>query len=83
MAATRQAGASAVAIALGGVLLAALIAITGHLLRRDLSAPAAVVFIAAQVFGLCLGLMARQTPLGKIAAVASGVLLLGGLATVA
>ena len=67
----------ALALCLGGVGVAAAVAILGKLLDQDFALIAYGIFVAFQVAALVLGIVARARPLGKAAAITSGVLLVG------
>jgi hypothetical protein len=68
-------GRVALALCLGGVILAALIG------QRAL--PAYLLFLSFQIVALTLGIVAWRTPLGKAAAIAASVLTVGSFALVA
>ena len=69
----------ALTLCLGGVLLAVIIAILGKILGQNLTMIAYGVFVAFQIAALVLGIVTRAKPLGKTAAIASSVLLVGSL----
>ncbi len=72
-------GAIALALSLGGVLLAALIILGANLLGRNVVMLAYLVFLAFQVAGLFQGIASRQQALGKTACVTSAVLAIGSV----
>jgi hypothetical protein len=57
-------GSVALALCLGGVILAAFV-------------PAYLIFVSFQIAALALGIIAWRTPLGKAAAIAASVLTVG------
>lgn len=75
-------GPLALGISLGGVLLAVVIAMSGRLWGENFYALAHLVFAAAQVAAIVLGVMSRDR-MGRAAAITSGVLLVGSLMFVA
>ena len=76
-------GRIALYIGLVGLLLAVFVGMLGRLIERDLRGLAFLVFVGAQVAAIVLGLMARNTPFGKAAAITSSALLIGSLTMVA
>jgi len=73
----------ALAIGLGGVLVAALIAIVGKLLGHDFAMIAFGVFAAAQIAAIVLGIITRTSLIGRSAAITSSILLVGSVLFVA
>ena len=73
----------ALAIGLGGVPVAVLIAISGKLLGHDFAMIAFGVFAAAQVASIVLGVMTRASLIGRCAAITSSILLAGSMLFVA
>ena len=67
----------ALAIGLGGVLLGVLVAICGRLLGHNFVMHGIAVFAAAQVTAIVLGVITRDSPLGRTAMIASSILLIG------
>lgn len=76
-------GKLALALSLGGVILAVATGMLARLAgdRADLSAY--VIFLAFQVAAIVLGLMARRHPLGKAAAITAAVLAIGSVTLLA
>ena len=70
-------GGLALALSLGGVVLAVTVALLARCIGHNAGMPAYLVFLAFQVAGLTLGLLARRTSLGKAAAITAGVLAVG------
>jgi hypothetical protein len=68
-------GKLALALSLGGLILAALIG--------NRAAPAYLVFLSFQIAALTLGIVAWRTPLGKAAAITACVLTAGSFTLVA
>ena len=75
----KQYGAIALALGLGGLLLAVAIGMIAHLLGQDARTPAYLVFLGFQVAGFVLGIVSRQEALGKAAYITSAVLAGGSL----
>ena len=73
----------ALAIGLGGVIVAAMIAIIGKLIGYDFAMIALGVFAAAQIAAIVLGIITRASLLGRSAAITSSILLLGSVLFVA
>ena len=71
---------AALALCLGGVLVAIAMAMIGRILGHNFSMMAYGIFISFQIAALVLGIVTRSQPLGKTAAITSGVLLMGSLA---
>ena len=69
----------ALALGLGGVVLAILVAMIGRMLGHDFSMMAYGIFIAFQIAAIVLGIITRGTPIGKTAAITSSVLLVGSV----
>ena len=69
----------ALAVCLGGVLLALAVAMVGKILDHNFTMIAYGIFVAFQVAALVLGILTRARPMGKTAAFTSGVLLVGSL----
>lgn len=65
----------ALTIGLGGVVLAALIAMLGIMLGYEFRMIAFGVFSAAQVGAIVLGIMTRASLIGRAAAITSSILL--------
>ena len=74
-----QFGKLALALSLGGVVLAVAIGLLARLAGYRADMPAYLVFLAFQVAAIVLGLIARRTPLGKTAAITAAVLAVGSL----
>jgi hypothetical protein len=72
----------ALVLCLGGVLVAAAVAMLGKSLNRDFVMIAYSIFVTFQVAALVLGVVTRATPLGKTAAITAGVLLVGSFVVV-
>ena len=75
----RRSGAVALALSLGGLVLAVSIGMVAKLLGHDASMPAYFVFLGFQVAGFALGIVSRQEILGKTAYVTSAVLAIGSV----
>ena len=73
----------ALSFASGGVLLAILVAMVGRMLGHDFAMMAYGIFAAFQVAAIVLGIITRESPIGKTAAITSDVLLIGSLLVVA
>ncbi len=69
----------ALALCLGGVLIAVAVAIVGRLFGQNFTMMAYGIFVAFQIAALVLGMVARSKPLGKTAAITSGVLLVASV----
>jgi hypothetical protein len=67
-------------ICIAGIILAAVIAILGRVLNQDYSMMAYGTFVGLEIIALVLGIVARAQPLGRVSAIASGVLLIGSVA---
>lgn len=67
----------ALGLCLGGVVLAIVAAMVGRLLDHNFTMMAYGVFVAFQIAALVLGIVTRTSPLGKAAAITSGILLVG------
>ena len=67
----------ALALCLGGVVVAVAVAMIGSILDLHFTKMAYVIFVAFQIAALVLGIVTRSRPLGKSAAITSGVLLIG------
>jgi len=72
-------GKLALALSLGGVILAVAIGVLARLAGYRADMPAYLVFLAFQVAAMVLGLIAWRTPLGKAAAITSVVLAVSSL----
>jgi len=73
----------ALAIGLGGVLVAVVIAMIGQLLGHNFVMPGFGVFAAAQVAAIVLGVITRASLIGRAAAITSGILLVASVLFVA
>jgi len=73
----------ALALCLGGVVLAASIAALGALLNQDFTKIAYGIFVAFELAAFVLGIITRATPLGKAAAITSFMLLAVSILTLA
>jgi hypothetical protein len=69
---TRSMDKVALGLCLGGVVLAVFVGMLGG--RGGYA-----IFVAFQIAALVLGIVTRASPLGKTAAIASGILLVGSL----
>ncbi len=67
------------ALCLGGVLVAAFVAILGKTLDQNFTMIAYGIFVAFQVAAFVLGVVTRAKPLGKTAAITSAALFMGSL----
>ncbi len=72
-------GKLALALSLGGVVLALAIGMLARLAGYQANMPAYLLFLAFQVAAFVLGLVGRKTPLGKAAAITAAVLLVSSL----
>jgi uncharacterized membrane protein AbrB (regulator of aidB expression) len=73
----KRSGAIALALCLGGLLLALSIGMIAKLLGHDARMPAYLVFLSFQIAGFVMGIASRQEVLGKTAYITSAVLALG------
>ena len=73
----------ALALCLGGVVLAILVAMTGRIFGQNTSMMGYGIFVAFQILAVVLGIITRGTAIGKTAAITSSVLLVGSLLFVA
>ena len=69
----------ALALCLGGLLLAVSIGMIARLLEHDARMPAYFVFLGFQIAGFVLGIISRQEILGKTAYITSAVLAVGSI----
>jgi len=69
----------ALGLCVGGVVVAIGVAMLGKILGHNFTMLAYGIFVAFQIVALVLGVITRSKPLGKPAAISSGVLLLGSL----
>lgn len=72
-------GAVALALCLGGLILAISIGLIAKVLGHDARMPAYFVFIGFQTSGFILGIVSRQEALGKTAYITSGILAVGSI----
>ena len=73
-------GQRALTLCLGGLVFAISVGLVARLLHRNADMPAYLIFLGFQVAGFVLGILSRQTGLGKTAAVTSAVLTLVSVA---
>ncbi len=76
-------GELALAVGLGGVVLAVVIGLMARRSGQNADVPAYLVFFSFQVAAIVLGIIAGRTPLGKAAVIAAVVLTVGSLNLVA
>jgi hypothetical protein len=76
----KRSGAIALALCLGGLLLALSIGMIAKLLGHDARMPAYLVFLSFQIAGFVMGIVSRQEVLGKTAYITSAILAVGSLA---
>jgi len=76
-------GKLALAVCLGGTLLAVAIGLAEPLIGKDAPIWAFLLFVAFQVAALVLGIITRAQPLGRASAIVSAIFLLIALAIVA
>lgn len=72
-------GAIALALCLGGLVLAVLIGMVAKLLEHYDHTPAYVVFLGFQIAGFILGIVSRQDVLGKTACITAVILVVGSI----
>lgn len=76
-------GELALALSLGGVILAVVIGLLARRSGQNADMAAYLIFISFQVAALVLGIIARRMPLGRTAAITAAVLMIGSLTLVA
>ncbi len=76
-------GELALALSLGGVVLAVVIGLLAEHWDQNADRPACMIFFSFQVAALVLGIIARRMPLGKAAAITATVLMVGSMTLVA
>jgi len=70
----------ALSLTLAGVLLGVLIAMVGRAYEHNFTMHGYGVFVAFSLAAIVLGIVTRSSPLGKTAAIASSILLVGSVA---
>jgi hypothetical protein len=70
-------GKLALALSLGGVVLAFAIGMLARWVGQQADRPAFLIFTAFQIAAIVLGLVVRRTPLGKAAAITAALLAVG------
>lgn len=72
-------GGLALALCLGGLVLAIAIGLAGRLVHHNADMPAYLIFLGFQIGGFVLGIVSRQEVLGRAAAITSAVLAVGSV----
>ncbi len=76
-------GELALALNLGGVVLAIAIGLLARRFGQNADMPAYLIFFCLQIAAIVLGVIARSRPVGKTAAITATLLMVGSLTLVA